>query len=583
MNKLDRTEATKTCKGYTRTVVAIQEKIFSWAESRTKLSQEFIKGLTRYPEQIKNFSGNWFGMAQAQFVFAKLFSNPTLQKKFCKQVKGDLDKEALDFIESFQENPWRFSLFSVEAQFEGDFYEIKDHITGDELVLYSEAITRMLREGARLFYTLLFPNPYCWQSYGIVSSFKGFLPTDIGQFAAFVDPKIYEVSGAAAVAMYDPVPFLVLLHYSLKPLMMHGNTPVCLCCSEIPVDDPMVVVLPQNYFVEDAQTESGDVLHFNLGEEEYFDRMDFYLDTGGKRAFLSTQSEAMYGKAVERLGPYLNMPEKPQFMAGSLMSVALKEMLDVGAPVSRYEALFTKEATPEEKAELDKLNKALALVIDKVNRGEPVDVKALAAEHDIPLDLLEQVFAKSGNPDGAFPITLEYGIPGFKAPPPIIRRKMAGSFEYNELFSFNSSKAAQSLFGRFKSDRATFLHIQKEDPDSVLDVYPEALDAIYDAFWDTNDRTVMNYTMYLLRENGDKPHAARDYAAEVLRIFHQVLIPDMEPATITSFTRRYARFMYGMMIPAGLAALDGHWELADIRRGSFMVHSTDFMEAWIHW
>lgn len=522
-------------------------------------------------------------MAQSQFVFIKIFGNPVLLKKFHNQVRAELDRDSLEFLENAQKAPWRFSLFSIEAHLDGDFYEVHDHFHGDTLILQSEWVTKLQREGKRLFFTVLFSNPHCWQSYGIINYFKGFSPADINQFAALVDPRLYETGGTAAVAMSHPVPFMILYYYAERPVVMHGDVFLRLCCSEIQVDDPLAIVLPDNYYIGYAKTDSGDVLRFNLGEEGFFDRMDFFLDVGNRRAILSTQSEPTYRMAVERLGPYLNMPEKPNFEAGVNMLIALKEILGVEIPFSEYESLFTEEVTAEKKSELDKLNVVFAIVQDKINRGEPIDSKTIAEEHNLPLNLLEQVLSTIGNLDSAFPIELEYGIPGFSPPPPIIRQKIAGSFEYNELFSFNSGKAVQALFARSKADRRTFLHVQKEDPDTILEAFPETLDDIYDAFWETGDRTVMNYTMYLLRENGAESHAARDYAAEILRIFHQVLIADTEPSTISSFTRRYARFMYGLIIPAGLAKLDGLWDLQDIRRGSFTVRATDFMGAWLKW
>ena len=230
-----------------------------------------------------------------------------------------------------------------------------------------------------------------------------------------------------------------------------------------------------------------------------------------------------------------------------------------------------------------KLNAALAQINKKLNHGEPVDTKALSEQFKVPQDLLEELLSKVKDPDSAHPIDLEYGIPGYLAPPPAIRMKMRGSFSSNGLFSFNQGRAVKEHFSLTRTDRVNLLHTHTKAGTADLDDYPYILDDIYEDFWTTPDATIINYTMYLLHQNGTTPYQARDYAAEVLRIFHQVLIPDTEAATIQSFIRRYSRFIHGMVMPAGLAMMDGLCELRDLRQGCFAIRSTEFMKAWLKW
>ncbi|OHD81484.1 MAG: hypothetical protein A3J97_00155 [Spirochaetes bacterium RIFOXYC1_FULL_54_7] len=583
MNNFNPDKALPVCKRASATLAKLENFVFDWAEAKAKLPKEFERALVPYRELVGKLPEQWIGMAQAQYVFAKTFGDPAMLAKFSKQARADLSGDGAGFVDSALEEPWRFSLFSLVDHLGGDFYTVRDHFTGTELVLNSASVTRLRHEGKRLFFALLFANPLCWQTYGIVGYFKGLSPVDISQFASLLDASLYEASGAAAVALARPVPFMVLYNYAEIPMVMHGKEPVRFYTSEVAVAEPNSIVLPETYPVEESRLGTPDVLRFRLGGEDFFEHIDFYLDLENKQAFLSAHTLGNYQKGVKLLAPYLSLPEDPQFDVGTLMYTILKDLLGFEPRGEWYDSHFTEEASQEEKAELKKINAVFARISDLRNHGGEIDADALAAQFEVEPELIRELLASVKDPDAAFPITLDYGIPGYAPPPPATRQKMQGSFEFNDLISFNTGKAVQELYARTKTDRANLLHTNNENAGAGLGEYPGILDGIYDEFWNTNDATIMNYTMYLLRENGTRPHLARDYAAEVLRIFHQVLIPDTELATIQSFTRRYARFIHGMVIPAGLAVMDGLYEIRDIRHGAFAIRATEFMRVWLKW
>ena len=95
-----------------------------------------------------------------------------------------------------------------------------------------------------------------------------------------------------------------------------------------------------------------------------------------------------------------------------------------------------------------------------------------------------------------------------------------------------------------------------DDGEPPLARLPWLLEDLFFASWQARDPTVLTYTLYLLCQAGATAQPVRDYAIEVLRTFHQVLLPNARSAQLEGFIDKYGLFCWEILEPLGLVAID---------------------------
>ena len=95
-----------------------------------------------------------------------------------------------------------------------------------------------------------------------------------------------------------------------------------------------------------------------------------------------------------------------------------------------------------------------------------------------------------------------------------------------------------------------------DDDDPPLARLPRLLEDLFFASWQADDPTVLTYTLYLLCQAGDTAQPVRDYASEVLRTFHQVLLPSTGAAQLEGFIDKYGLFCWEILEPLGLVEIE---------------------------
>ena len=583
MNQSEQASLAFACQHASRMIAEFEEAVFTWASRRVQIDKEFARYSRKLKDEMERMPEEWVGMAAAQSAMALVFGDPSKLKKCLAGIRDQISEAACAFIASFMDDPWRFAFFTVVERHGSDFYIIHDHFGGEDLLLQSKSVTTLLRENKHTFFTLVFQtdtqSDSCWQTYGTVMPFQGISPEDMDYFAQAVDPGLYETQGMAGVACAKPVPFLFLAAYASMPLVMHGDSPVAFSSSFIPVPDPMAIVLPEEIEVSDRD----DVLKFKLGGEDLFDAISFYLDIGKKLAVLSASSRETYRKGVVLLESYVQFPPEPQYAISPLILLASQKILGKKNPIAYYEDLFEEIKPKKESKVTEGMNRVFTVMTERHNRGETIDPESFAREMDLPADLIGQMLGVLDGLEKKRSITLDYGIEGYTAPPPAARLNMTGSFEFNGIFGLNSGRAVKNLFDELLPSRVGLLNEYSLSPIVPLEKYPYQLDGISEKYWERDDRTLFLYSMYLLHECGDTFHLAREYASEVLRIFHQILIPDQNQSTIDSFIRKYSRFIHQVLVPAGLVETGPVKELKEIRAGTYSLRGTAFFRAWLDW
>lgn len=576
MDTFDKAAAERACARASGLLDRIEKTIFYWASKKAKLDKGWVRYMAERQDIVARMPSRWPGMTQAQCAFAAVFCSGAGNRKFRKAMETELDRDEIAFCKEAEGRPWRFSLFTIEERLGKDFYRIADQLGGEGGILKSPAVTSILRSNRKLFFTLLADNGVCLQTYGTVAHFNGIGAQDLAYFADAVDGEHRNISLADRIAE-QPLPFLFLFAYADAPAVMHGKEAIRFCAAEREVPDPMRVVLPDEYL------ENGDdqVLSFRFGGEDFFDAQNLYLDLGQKKALLIAQTRKGYRTAAEFLKPYLKLPEVPELDLSPMIIVAAEELTGAARPYAEYTEHFIEEPDQDTQNELESINRALGALMDAYNNGRPVDIEKAARESGVSADALPELRRILEGIEKRFPIELPFGIAGYAPPPPAFRGRMTGSFEENGLFEPYPSPKARLLYQRGRADRSALLLDHGEAEDLDLEDFADALDGMYEDFWGLDDRLILNCTVQILGDQKDTYREAREYACEVLRLFHQVLLREPSAEDVRRFIRTYGRYLYLVLKPAGLIETDKPYELPDIRSGAFKLRSTEFFREWI--
>jgi hypothetical protein len=109
-----------------------------------------------------------------------------------------------------------------------------------------------------------------------------------------------------------------------------------------------------------------------------------------------------YSEVLQRLNQCgYDLPDDPDHRVNiTMLSTAEKILKQDLNPVARYSSLFTKETTDEDKAEIDKINKLMQMILPDIYAGKEPDIEAAARKAGVypetARDLVKQVLGKLG-------------------------------------------------------------------------------------------------------------------------------------------------------------------------------------------
>lgn len=146
-----------------------------------------------------------------------------------------------------------------------------------------------------------------------------------------------------------------------------------------------------------------------------------------------------------------------------------------------------------------------------------------------------------------------------------------------ELFRLRSDETTRRLldqaFARIE-DLAEMLEGSQRVAELTPETLPDILDGVDDTWWRDPHLAVLRYTFLLLCRRGGGFEQTQDYAAEVLRLYWQVLIRGKESDHIAAFREKYEHWCWELLSRAGLAVVQE-------RGGTSWIKATPFFSAWI--
>ena len=565
--------ASEQCSGV---LSLFQDQLFTWANRKEKFLKPYNRDLRKMKSMAAELPEEWHNHSLGQVAAGEVFINPVRTRKFLHTHREELGKAEKQLLRYFIDQPWFYSLFSVKETLGDNLFEITDLDSGEILLLHSPGLSQFEHERIPLFLHLLFDNGACCQALGPCHYYRGYQAYDFEFLAKMVSPQLYRQSGLSAVIADKPSCFLLLDRFSETPVQVHGEEIVCLCSDSVKLDS----FDPEKFAGAFNVDRRDELVRCRLKTAESpLQTAELYYDGKKRELFLLAYGLDRYRRLAGHLSGTVEIPEKPYWQATSLMLAAVRSLLDRNIPGLDYEKIFggQEPLKPEARKEMDQINALMQEITNRQNLGIEAPLDEMAGLYNVPMETaLQMQGVLTKMTEDRFQIDLEGGIDHFTPPPPVVRQKLLRPLHDSELFTLTGSEKAEDLF----TDSLPGLMLLQEEP-PPLSEFPRLIEKLYYQDWDIDQATILTYTAYMLIMVGDKYIRVRDYAAEILRLFWQVLLPGKDKKYRELFVERYALFCHGCLLPLGLIDLDRKIDPVEAVNGEYRIKASAFFQEWI--
>lgn len=112
-----------------------------------------------------------------------------------------------------------------------------------------------------------------------------------------------------------------------------------------------------------------------------------YYNKNDQTVLLTAMTDSGFRLLAEALNKYDHyFDDEPAIRLNPSMMIIASDILKREIQLNRYENLFAKEPSSEEKAVSDKLNNFLKLIIPDINAGTEPDIETLASKAGIDVE-----------------------------------------------------------------------------------------------------------------------------------------------------------------------------------------------------
>ena len=568
---LDLDAAQARCDDVHDLLASIEPELLSWGRRRHRPAA-FRRDLRRLRTVANELPDWWHSSTELQVQAAAVMRRPQYVRKFRSQTDESLSPDERRLLRHFGSHPWFWSLLSVIEPVRGDFHRVFEHLSGCELLMYSPSLTATYREGSRLFFTLSFRNGMCCQTFGPLHYFRGYEPFDFNYLAKSLLPDVLRNQGLEAVVAAKPAPFLLLDRWAEVPPVAHSGHVLYVCAHETRVESFAIGDYVHAFDIRGENREQG-ILKASLRESNPpLECADVYHDRPGRRLLVVATALEDYREIARLLRDQVDLPDDPDCYATMNMVLAAALIAAREHPALAYERRLDQSnegSTAAADAALEPINALTAEMVRCRNFGEEYSLVELASRFGVTLETARQVEASVEAIGERYQLDLEGGIAGYHPPPPARRKELQALPSQSTIFVLEYGPEAQQAYAERRESVRELVAEQRaagadvsaafegDGDEPSLARLPRLLEDLFFANWRERDPFVLSYTLYLLCQAGDTPQRVRDYAVEVLRMFHQVLLPSTAPAQLEGFIDKYGLFCWEILEPLGLVEIEG--------------------------
>ena len=372
----------------------VDEYLIYYAAARNNLESRMIREFDAYRHITKQLKIEWLNMMKSQFIAHEIFKEEGLIGPYLNHAElKRINKEEREYLEFQFAHPWRFSFSIVKENPEKDLYLMEDVFDSEEFLLFSPGITTTLQEQAViLWFNLIGYNGSCYQSYGPIGAYKSFEPDDIFFFATELNPDISDEDDLLSDIKNNPIPYMMLISGANYPLVANKNDQIVHVLAEYDMENMDTGSMKDSFITEYNR----GVYRLSLNkwnEHPHFSQA--YFDETNKSVLISSMTDRGFKALVNGLNKYgYDFSDEPLVRVNLTMLRTASEILRRNIDLLKYEKLFSKLSTPEEKEKLDKLNLLLEYLILDINAGREPDIASLASKAGVDIEVAKKLVSQ---------------------------------------------------------------------------------------------------------------------------------------------------------------------------------------------
>ncbi|OHD57450.1 MAG: hypothetical protein A2Y33_05630 [Spirochaetes bacterium GWF1_51_8] len=561
----------------------IDRKLIDWALRTTEIKNEFrkmrrsifAKAVAELPEEINHFSVRQYG-------FIRLFGNSEMAQNVLAGKGVRLNQGEMASLETFSDYRCFYSFFTVEQEFGMDFFAIYDHFSGDEYILYSPGLTRILLNHYQTFLFLIIDTGDICVTYGDLMAFKSLEIEDIFYFTKKLISESADIEHLSQEVDLYPMYYKTLYYISEVPGIISRGFGQYYCMDSYHLKKwKPDGGLTKNFILEKNQGLWYGKLKGREGETPHF--ASFYYDEQDEMLYLSALTEFGYEKLVKVVSKFLEIDGEPEWLISMSVYALVHEHIGAEDKYKEYSQLFNEKKRDSESELLESINNALEEIQDLKNNGKTFDIHKIAKKYNISEEEVREIikasdsFLKTKTKTKINPI--KGGFLGFVPPPPSVRTLFDRAlFEENFLYYNRSLKIDLQIEAIIKKESRMV-----EDAGFAVDhEFAVIIQGILDRnspFNPVDTLYILNYSIYLLLKHGRNFEKSTDYAKEILKIFgHFLLDPKIEEAE-NDFLEKYCKFFIPILERFNIV-------IRDVKKGSNnplndCIKGSDFLFEWI--
>ncbi|WP_336517025.1 hypothetical protein [Pollutibacter soli] len=362
------------------------------AAHQDKLAVEFDKRVAKFKHITSQFPDAFKNQCKTQYIIHKVFKEGGLIKKYLNHsAVKKLDKDEQDYLRLMSSKPWRFCFGVINKNPAPDFYEMEDVFTGEEFLLYSRSVKKVIEENNPILWlNLIGFNGECWETYGPIAGYSSFEPDDIFFFASELDHSIEDDDDLLDDLENNPVPYMMLFFGSRYPLTIQSEYEQVLQQGVFPASGFDIEKLKQDFMIEHKETVF-NLKHEALSLPPHY--AEVFLDENLKIILVSAMTDYGFIELTGLLQKHgFDASTEPDIRVHLPMLALTEDILNKPAILNPYSDLFHPD-TPSEDPEVEqKLNHFISSLIPLINSGEKFDLELLANETGIDIETATQIF-----------------------------------------------------------------------------------------------------------------------------------------------------------------------------------------------
>lgn len=364
---------------------AIDKFLIYFITYQENLKKELDRAERKYKHIIRKLPAEFFPRVSAEFIVGQAF----MEKGLLQKYKGypfhkHLSSEEVEYLNFQLANPWRYTFCRIVNRPEDEFFEMRDEISGDELLIYSPGIELYCKAGHEfsLYFLLLQYNGECWQSFGLIAPFRSFNIDDIYIYATEVFPEVDDDESFMKSVYKNPFPYFMLLIGQEARPVVSGKFALRHYVAEQEISKVNIDSIKEIFKVQ-----------WNKGIYQ-FTNEQMRQPPHFANAYYVEKTKLLYRYAMTHEGfkiltfklmeVGLAIDEEEDYSISVNMVSVLKTVLKRDFPIHKYEKYFPDSKSSDiPSGELSRINKFLAELLPYINTGEEPDLYQLGAKHSL--------------------------------------------------------------------------------------------------------------------------------------------------------------------------------------------------------